>query len=220
MAGELAPSIINLMKHGDKYDQPVAAFASVAIGPTPQTRGLGHWLIDRAKDEPPGSELRANLAMVLWACCHQTDDAIEILIPLLDDQGWATTRSAWILGQMGRDGRAALPRLRQLAAGPNPAYANWVGEAVRLIETELRRKIEPAGAYEELADDDYLVSLRALWRMVDMGQPGDMLIKDRLAQDDTPRLPGAKLRQQARARQVLAVLEPAREISAATQVDQ
>ena len=117
-------------------------------------------------------------------------------MPLLDDQGWGTTQCAWVLGQMGRDAKAALPRLREVAAGPNPSYAYWAGEAVRQIEAELARQVAPAAAYEELGADDYRVSIRALWRMVDMGQPAANLIRDRLAQDDTPRLPGVKLRQQ------------------------
>jgi hypothetical protein len=205
VANPLTGQMSDMLENGSNWNKHHVCQAFVALGPSPLTCGQAARLLDLAEKFKPVS--RVAPAMALWSCCHKTDAALAILLPLLDDQGFATTHASWALGQMGRDARAALPRLRQLAAGSNPAYAKWAAEAVQVIETELTREITPDQTYQELGSGEHLVSIRALWRLVALGRPAATAIQERLEQEQSLQLPGVKLRQLARAAQVLTILE-------------
>ncbi|HOI56389.1 MAG TPA: hypothetical protein PLP01_14170, partial [Phycisphaerae bacterium] len=204
VAAPLAAKMIRLMETGTAHEKHDVAAALVAVGPTPETRGTAASL--RALVEGFKPQSRVAPAMALWSCCGRSDEAVDILVPLLEDHGWATTHASWALGQMGRDARSALPRLRNLARSRNAAYAKWASEAVALIEAELSRKVTPRAVYEELGAANYLVSIRALRHFKDMGRSAAPAVRGCLEREATDRLPGALARQQARARQVLALL--------------
>lgn len=207
VAAPQTEELIELLGAASDWPRSEICVALATIGPTDLTRGQTKNLRELSDKFKPQDS--ANAALAIWSCAHETEKALAILTPLLDDKSFGTTRSSWILGQMGRDGKAALPQLKKLVEGPNPAYAYWAKEAVALIEAELARKVEPKELCDELESDDYLVSLRALWRLVDLGPPAAKTIRERMEHDDKPQLPGRKIRQQARFRQVLDLIDAA-----------
>jgi hypothetical protein len=206
LAEPMLEEIVRLAKNGTDWNRHALCRALAAVGPNRRTSRMGAELADLAERFAPGC--RAAPALALWVCCRKTDAALGILVPLLEDEGCGTTDGARALGEMGRDAKSAVPRLRQVASGANPAYAQAAREAVERIEKDLARKAEPRQLYEELGSEDYLVSIRALWRLVDGGKSAAAAIKELIEQDKTPQLPGRKIRQQARARQALAIMEP------------
>ncbi len=205
LAEPLSAQLADLLHHGDRWDHHGACSAIFSLGPNPVTRELAAEMPALAKKFKPDRRIEPALAM--WACARDIDGALAILVPLLDDQGWATTHASWALGQMGRDAQAALPRLRKLAQSSNPAYATYADEAVRLIEAELTRKDDMDAIWNELGDDDARVAMRAMWRLSDLGDPVALSLEDRVVQDFAPRLPGKRMRHHARAAQVLAIIE-------------
>ncbi|MBI5725263.1 MAG: hypothetical protein HZA50_14990 [Planctomycetes bacterium] len=204
-AEPLTEQLFSMIWEGSDWNKRDACEAMSAIGPTGRTKDMNRIFAGLAKKFKPSASTTPALA--IWCCTRNTKLALSILTPLLEDMGWGTTAAAVTLGKMGRDAKEALPRLRKLTDGPNPAYARWARDAVELIEKELSRKVEPAEMYEELASDDYIVSIRALWRLVELGKPAAKIVRDCMKNDKTAKLPGRAARRQARAQQVLELLE-------------
>jgi len=200
----LVGQLTGLIRESDDYDQHGVCAALVPLGPDPAAEGLTAEMLALAGRFCPRQQVEPALA--LWSGSRNTRAALSILLPLLDDRGWATTRASWALGQMGRDAAPALGRLRQIARGPNPAYAKSASEAIKLIETELSRQVTFEQMWKELGSDDPLESIRALWRMVDVGESVVVDIEKRKAQDSPAQLPGRRIRHLARAQQVLRIL--------------
>jgi hypothetical protein len=200
----LVGQLTGLIRESEDYDQHGVCAALVPLGPEPAAEGLTAEMLALAGRFRPRQQVEPTLA--LWSGSRNTRAALSILLPLLDDRGWATTRASWALGQMGRDAAPALGRLRQIARGPNPAYAKSASEAIKLIETELSRQVTFEQMWKELGSDDPLESIRALWRMVDVGESVVVDIEKRKAQDSPAQLPGRRIRHLARAQQVLRIL--------------
>jgi hypothetical protein len=211
VAGKLGPllsplteQMVDLIRNSDEWDRPGVCSALAALGPDAKTAGLTAEMLALAGRFRPSC--RVEPALALWSCTRNTDAALSILLPLLDDMGWATTQASWALGQMGRDAKPALGRLRQIARGSNPAYAEKARQAVERIEAELSRRAPFEPIWQELGSDDSLESVRALWRLVDFGEPAAALIRERMAQGSPAQLPGRRIRHHARAEQVLRTL--------------
>ncbi|KPJ72997.1 MAG: hypothetical protein AMS14_06835 [Planctomycetes bacterium DG_20] len=206
LAEPLTDRLLLLLRESDDWDKPDVCEAVAAIGPTPVTRSLKPELLALAGRLRP--VWREEPALGLWGCCRDIDAAMAILLPMLDDRDWATTRACRALAEMGRDARGALGDLRRLAAGANPAYAEAAREAVGQIEAEVSRQAALDELWQELGADDYAQSLRAMWRLVDRGPDVVPWLRRRLDEDDAPMLPGRRMRLHARARQALSILEP------------
>jgi hypothetical protein len=211
VAGKLGPllsplteQIVDLIRKSDEWHWPGVCSALAALGPDAATEGLTAEMLALAGRFRPS--YRVEPALALWSCTRNTDAALSILLPLLDDMGWATTQASRALGQMGRDAKPALGRLRQIASGSNPAYAEQARQAVERIEAELSRRAPFEPIWQELGSDDSLESIRALWRLVDFGEPAAALIRERMAQGSPAQLPGRRIRHHARAEQVLRIL--------------
>jgi len=211
VAGNLGPllsplteQMVGLIRESDDSDRHDVCSALAALGPDPATEGLTAEMLALAGRFR--TDRRVEPALALWSCTRNTDAALSILLPLLDDMGWATTHAAWALGQMGRDAEPALPRLRQIARGSNPAYAEQARQAVELIEAELSRQVPFEPMWQELGSDNALESIRALWRLVDLGEPAADKIRECMKQGSPAQLPGRRIRHHARAEQVLRIL--------------
>jgi HEAT repeat protein len=200
----LVGQLTGLIRESDDYDQHGVCAALIPLGPDPAAEGLKAEMLALAGRFEPSS--RVEPALALWSCTRNTDAALSILLPLLDDTGWGTTRASWALGQMGRDAAPALGRLRQIARGPNPAYAKSASEAIELIETELSRPVTFEQMWQELGSDNALESIRALWRLVDLGEQAADKIREYMKQGSPAQLPGRRIRHHARAEQVLRIL--------------
>jgi hypothetical protein len=200
----LVGQLTGLIRESDDYDQHGVCAALIPLGPDPAAEGLKAEMLALAGRFEPSS--RVEPALALWSGSRDTGAALSILLPLLDDTGWGTTRASWALGQMGRDAAPALGRLRQIARGPNPAYAKSASEAIELIETELSRQVTFEQMWKELGSDNALESIRALWRMVDLGEPAKDRIRECMKQGSPAQLPGRRIRHHARAEQVLRIL--------------
>lgn len=203
LAGPLTDRLLRLLRESDDWDRAGVCEAVAALGPAPVTRSLRPELLALA--DRFQAAWRVEPALALWSCCRDTNAALAILMPLLDDQGWATTSACRALGQMGQDAETALPALRRLAMGPNPAYAAAAREAAALIEAEVRRTPRLDVLWEELGSDDPLQSIRTLWRLSDHSEDVLRWLEQRIAYDDAPILPGRRMRRHARARQVLVI---------------
>ena len=206
LASPLTDRLLRLLCESDDWDKHGVCGAVAAIGPTPVTRSLKPELLALAGRFRPVRCVEPALA--LWSCCRDTEAAMAILMPLLDDRGWATTCACRALAEMGRDAEAALPDLRLLAKGRNPAYVMAAEEAIALIEAEVSRNPALDELWHELGADDYAQSLRAMWRLVDLGPAVAPWLRRRLNGDGATMLPGRRMRLHARARQTLSILEP------------
>jgi hypothetical protein len=203
LAAPLADDLAKLMRESDPWDRHAVCKVLAAVGPDPAARALVPEIRALAGTFRPSR--RVEPALVMWAVCRDVRGALDILMPLLEDRSWGTTHAAWALGQMGADATEALPALRALAKGSNPAYARWAGKAVERIEADRRGDRDLEALWRDLGSDDHLASVRALWRLKDRGWGVVPFLNRRLRADADARnlLPGRLQRLRARVRQVM-----------------
>lgn len=146
------------------------------IGPTEHTRAALPKLIsllDRQRE--PSAYNRRVAAEALWAITRDADRVATSLADTLDDRGRNYFYTIQALERMGPAAAAAIPRLQQATADPNPYFREAAQNALNAIQAPADPT--PPGQqdferwYQALGDPDPHTAIDAVWRFAEAGEP-------------------------------------------------
>ncbi len=230
LADAQTPTLIEVLDDYSPWAQDNrfhAAYALRHIGPTAHTRralpGLARMLDPAIEDSPYNRRMAAE---AIWSISRDATTAVNGVLGTLDDRGRSFIWAMWALKEMGPAASAAIPRLRETLADPNPCFRELAAEALEAIESPL-----PAGSvnalqlsqwHDQLADDQDATAVAAVWRLAQAGEPARAWLKqhaDHAAVEpgDDPRPSLRANRQQARVIQALSLMDHLKSQSAEAQ---